>query len=346
MTAGPPAQARGSTPGRGTAPVRTVFFGSGAFGVPILEALRTLPGIEVVAIVSTPDRPAGRSRQLAPTPVARRAAELGLPVLRPPSLRTPEGIASIAATRPDLAVLADYGRIVPTAVLGIPRRGFQNHHPALLPRHRGATPIAGAILAGDSATGVTLFRMDEGLDTGPILAQASWPLAPDATADEVEATAASRAADLLATALPRWVAGDLEALPQDVPAATLTRPFRREDGRLDATQPAAALERRVRALTPWPGTFLELSDAPIAVSRIAVSRVAVAPSDSADVVGSLVADADGLAIATADGRLRLLEVRPAGGRTMSGAELRRGRPGLVGKHLEGVVADALAESHR
>ncbi|HJW21619.1 MAG TPA: methionyl-tRNA formyltransferase [Candidatus Limnocylindrales bacterium] len=310
--------------------MRTVFFGSGAFAVPILERLRGLPGVELVGVVTTPDRPAGRGREPTPTPVSRRARELDLPTLKPSSLRDPDGAAEVAATRPELAILADFGRIVPPSVLGIPGRGFLNLHPSLLPRHRGATPIAGAILAGDEAVGVTLFSMDEGLDTGPILAQVSWPLAPDATADEVEPEAALHAADLAAAVVPRWLAGELEARPQDAAAATMTRPFRREDGRLDATQSAAVLERRVRALRPWPGTFLETHG-----GRIVVSRAAAVPSEPDELAGCLVADGDGLAIATADGRLRLLEVRPAGGRTMSGAELRRGRPGLVGQALVG-----------
>jgi methionyl-tRNA formyltransferase len=331
VTAGPPA------PDRHARPVRAAFFGSGAFAVPILEALAAQPGIELIAVVTTPDRPSGRSRRLAPTPIARRADELGLPVLRPASLRTPEAIAAIAATQPEIAVLADYGRIVPPAALAIPGRGFLNLHPSLLPRHRGATPIAGAILAGDIETGVTLFRMDEGLDTGPILDQVRLPLGPEAVADEVEAIAAGHAAELLARDLPRWLAGELAPSPQDAAAATLTRPFRREDGRLDPKLPAELLERRVRALAPWPGTFLESPGA-----RVSVTRAAVAASEPADRPGHLVADGRGLALATSEGRLRLLEVRPAGGRTMTGAELRLGRPSLVGQALVPATGQAVA----
>ncbi|HET9681145.1 MAG TPA: formyltransferase family protein [Candidatus Limnocylindrales bacterium] len=193
-----------------------------------------------------------------------------------------------------------------------------------------ATPIAGAILSGDTETGVTLFRMDEGLDTGPILAQDRWPLAPDATADAVEALAARRAAGLLEASLPALASGDLPSRPQDAAAATLTRPLRREDGRLDPSRAAAELERRVRALRPWPGTFVE-TDA----GRLVVDRAAVEPSRPSDVVGTLVADGDGLAIATSDGRLRLLDVRPAGGRPMTGEALRRGRQSLVGQVVIG-----------
>lgn len=322
MTDRPPTAGRVAA----TAPVRTVFFGSGAFAVPILDALAGLRQLEVVGVVTTPDRPAGRGRRLVATPVAHRAEELGLAVLKPASLRTPEATQALAATGADLAVLADYGRIVPPGILAIPRRGFLNLHPSLLPRHRGATPIAGAILANDDLTGITLFEMDAGTDAGPIVAQRSMNLGPDARADVIEAEAASHAAELLVSALPRWLAGGLPARPQAGERATLTRPFRREDGRLDPRQAAATLERRVRALVPWPGTFLETPDV-----RIGVSRAAVAPSEPGDTPGTLVPDGTGLALATSDGRLRLQEVAPAGGRPMSGAELRRGRPRLVGQ---------------
>jgi methionyl-tRNA formyltransferase len=167
------------------APARTLFFGSGAFAVPVLEALLSIPTVDLVAVVTTPDRPAGRDRQVTATPVARRAADLGLPILRPASLRAPEAEAAISRSRPNLAVLADYGRIVPPAILGLPDAGFLNLHPSLLPRHRGATPIAATILAGDAEAGVTLFRMDAGLDTGPIVAQVAVPVLDDDTEDSL-----------------------------------------------------------------------------------------------------------------------------------------------------------------
>ena len=329
------------TPRRDEGPVRTLFFGSGAFAVPILEVLRTLPEIDLVGVVTTPDRPAGRTRRPAPTPVAARASDLGLPLLQPASLRTADARVAIAETRPELAVLADYGRIVPAEILALPARGFVNLHPSLLPRHRGATSIAAAILAGDAETGVTLFQMDDELDTGPVVAQVRWSLPDDAMSETLETEAAARAAGLLATDLPAWLEGAREARPQDDARATMTRPFSREDGRLDADRPARELERRVRALAPWPGTFVETPD-----TRIVVLRVASGPSAAEDVPGLLVADDGGLGLATIEGRLRLLQVRPAGGRSMSGAELRRGRPRLVGQKVvgpdRGVAASGIA----
>lgn len=326
--------ARPREPAGGAARARALFFGSGAFGVPVLEALHRLPGIEVVTVVTTPDRPAGRGRRLEPVPVAARARSLGLRLLQPAGLRDPAAQAAIEATEPDVAVLADYGRLVPPAILAVPRRGFLNLHPSLLPRHRGATPIAAAILAGDAETGVTLFAMDAGLDTGPIVAQRAWRLTGDETAEGLEVTAAERAASLLARYLPRWLSGEARTEPQDEAAATLTRPFRREDGRLDPSRPARELERRVRALWPWPGSFVETRD-----TRLAVVRAAVGEAEPGDEPGTIVADGEGIALTTAAGCLRLLEVRPAAGRSMSGAALRRGHGQIIGQRVVGPVVE-------
>jgi len=307
---------------------RIAFFGSGAFGVPILEALAAMPDIDLVSVVSVPDRPSGRHAASASPPVARRARELGLPLLQPARLRDPSTTDAIASLDLDAAVLADYGRLVPTSLLALPRRGFLNVHPSALPRHRGATPVQATILRGDADAAVTLFEMDEGLDTGPIVAQASWPVAGDETAPELEAAAAARGAALLRDTLAPWLAGSRASRPQPAAAATLTRPLTREDGRLDPARSAAELARTVRALTPWPGTFVETAN-----GRLLVLRADAAAADAADEPGRIVADGDGLALTTADGRLRLLEVRPAGGRSMSGAEFRRGRTALVDQPL-------------
>jgi methionyl-tRNA formyltransferase len=302
------------------APARTVFFGSGAFALPILESLLGAPDVRVVAVVTAPDRPAGRGGTVTATPVARRARELGLAVLQPSSMRAPEVTATIAALRPALGVLADYGRIVPQAVLDIPARGILNVHPSLLPRHRGATPIPGAILAGDTETGVTLFRMNAGLDTGPLVAADRWPLLGTETAPEVAARATIVGARLLERSLPGWLAGSVTAAPQDEAAATLTRPLRREDGRLDPWRSARDLERAVRAFLPWPGAFLDT-----AIGRLAVVVATVAPSAPGDLAGRLVRDGPGLALSTADGRLRLTRVRLAGSQEMAAADFLRGR---------------------
>ncbi len=192
-------------------PVRTLFFGSGSFAVPILDALDRAKEIRLVGVVTAPDRPSGRRAELTPTPVARRARQLDVPILQPERVRAPDAIDAIAALKPDLGVLADYGQIIPPALLEIPPHGILNVHPSLLPRHRGATPIQATIAAGDPAAGVTVMLMDEGLDTGPIVAQEEWMLEGTERAPDLEAEAARRGADLLLRSLKPWLTGETRA---------------------------------------------------------------------------------------------------------------------------------------
>lgn len=308
----------------GARPVRTIFFGSGAFAVPILDAALSAPEIEIVAVVSAPDRPMGRKQTLTATPVAARARQLGLALLQPGRIRAPEAVAAIGQLRPDLGILADYGQIVPQAILDLPPHGILNVHPSLLPRHRGATPIPAAILAGDAETGVTLIRMDAGLDTGPIVAVDGWPLRGHETAPELERRAAEVGAVLVRATLAPWLGDEIAAVPQPADGATLTRPLRREDGRLDPTRPAAFLERQVRAYDPWPGTWLETT-----AGRIAVRQAHIEEDVLRTTPGQFGPGPD-LRLGTADGWLVLDEVQPAGGRPMSGVEYLRGRPALAG----------------
>jgi methionyl-tRNA formyltransferase len=306
--------------GDSAARIRTVFLGSGAFGVPALRRLATHPSVELVGVVTAPERPVGRRQLVTPTPIGSLAAELGIaPVLTPERLRAPEAIGGVLALNPALAVLADYGQLVPPALLDLPH-GALNLHPSALPRWRGAAPIPATILAGDTATAVTLMRMDAGLDTGPIVARVDVPLEGDEHAPELEARLAALAADLLAISLDPWLRGALPAIAQAEAGVELTRPLRREDGRLDPALPAVALERRVRAFQPWPGTHLELPD-----GRLVVTDASVAPARDGDVPGSLVREGDRPAIATPDGRLVLERVTPPGRRPMAGADWLRGR---------------------
>ncbi len=311
------------TPAR---PVRTVFFGSGGFAVPILEALAHSPAVHLVGVVTAPDRPAGRRAELTPVPVARLARELGLPLFQPPRLRVPDAVAEIAALEPGLGVLADYGQIVPPSVLEVPAHGILNLHPSALPRHRGATPIPATIASGDPTAAVTLIRMDAGLDTGPIVAQETWPLDGTETAAAVETEAARRGADLLLRTLGGWLAGTVPAIPQTDSGFTLTRPLRRDDGRLDPTRSALELERQVRANLPWPGSFVDTD-----VGRLIVHESEVAAQEPGDRPGQIVAYGDGLALTTALGRLRIRRAQLAGRRVMDAASLRRGAPELVGQ---------------
>ena len=322
MTAGP-------APGRAADPARTIFLGSGAFAVPILDALLDDSRVELVGIVTAPDRPAGRGRTLLPTPVALRARALWTPLLQPARLRDPEVVAEVAALRPELGVLADYGQIVPGEVLELPPHGILNLHPSLLPRHRGASPIQATIANGDDRTGVTIMRMDQGLDTGPIVGTTEWALHGREIAPELEARAAREGAALLGRTIGGWLAGEIHPTPQSEEGITLTKRLRRSDATLDPSKPATELERHVRAQLPWPGSAVET-----AAGRLTVLRASVVPSQANDGVGSLVAHGDGLALATRDGRLVLDEVQLAGRRALSGADFRRGQRELVGTVVE------------
>ncbi len=315
-----------------TGPVPTVFFGSGSFAVPILDALLATDDVSVAGVVTVPDRPAGRGGVPTPTPVAARARDLGLTTIQPASLRTDEALATIAGLGAGLGVLADYGRIVPRAILELPAAGILNVHPSLLPRWRGASPIPATILAGDRETGVTVIRMDAGLDTGPIVAVERWELGADEDAPGLEARAATVGARLIARIVGPWLRGDVVPRPQGDAGATLTRPLRREDGRLDPTRPAAELERQVRALRPWPGTFLETQAGRVAVLDATAADGAPSSEGSPGRLGP-----DGLETAGGS-RLVLRTVQPAGGRPMSWADLLRGRPALVGSVVLAVPA--------
>jgi methionyl-tRNA formyltransferase len=225
---------------------------------------------------------------------------------------------------PELVVLADYGQLIPRILLDLPARGFLNLHPSPLPRHRGAAPIPATILAGDTESAVTLMVVSEEMDAGPIVATAPLAVDPDDTAVTLEERAAGVAAELLGRALPEWLAGRLPALPQAADGVTMTRPLRREDGRLDSSRSAVDLERQVRAYQPWPGAYLDTDE-----GRLIVWSAGVADSEADDVAGELVAvGRSGLVLATARDRLVLDVVQLAGKRRVPAAELRRGYPGL------------------
>ena len=315
---------------------RTVFFGSGSFAVPILDALVDAPEVSLVGVVTSPDRPAGRRGEPTPAPVTRRAREIGLTVVQPPRVRSAEALETIRELRPELGLLADYGQLIPPELLDLPARGILNVHPSLLPRHRGATPIPATILAGDPEAGVTLIRMDAGLDSGPIVASEAWRLDGTETTPELEARAARVGARLVRRSLAGWLDGTLVGRPQPPEGVTLTRPLVREDGRLDPARPAVELERQVRAYQPWPGSFVETG-----LGRLIVHRATVVggpgawpgPGGGSGEPGAIVAHGEGLALVTGRDLLRLDEVQLAGRRVTGAAELRRGRPGLAGERV-------------
>lgn len=300
--------------------VRTVFLGSGGFGLDALRRLAAHPDVDLVGVVTAPPRPAGRKQQLKNTVIDDQATQLGMPtILRPERLRAPEAVGEVMALRPQLLVLADYGQIVPGTLLDL-EHGALNLHPSLLPRHRGATPIPAAILAGDTETGVTLMRMDEGLDTGPIVAQRRVALDGSETTPGLEEALTTVAGDLLEESLAPWIGGELTPAAQPDAGGTMTAPLTREDGRMDPRKRADVLEREVRAFMPWPGSFVDTAEGRLGVLSASVGSVADRPPGVFGPVG----------LAAADRELRLIEVRPAGGNAMPWEAYLRGHPRIIG----------------
>ncbi|NOX63373.1 MAG: methionyl-tRNA formyltransferase [Chloroflexi bacterium] len=306
----------------------TVFMGAPAFSTPTLQALLDDPAYDVVAVVTQPDRRAGRGRKLTMTPVKQMALAAGVPVLQPSSLRDPDAFAELAAFQPELIVVAAFGQILRPNVLELPRYGCINVHASLLPRWRGASPIQAAILAGDPITGSTIMRMDEGMDTGPILAQAAEVIRPDDTAGALSQRLAQQGARLLIDTLPCYLEGKLAPRPQDDAAATVCRLIKKERARIDWTQPAAYIERMVRAYNPWPSAFTFWQGQMLKVGRAKAVEGEAEP-------GRVVAFERGAAVGTGAGLLALEQVQPAGKRMMSIADFLRGRPEFIGAKLDG-----------
>ena len=291
--------------------MRLAFMGSPDFAVPALRALHAA-GHEIAAAYCQPPKPAGRGQRETPCPVHRAALELNLPVRTPARLRRDtEAHAAFAALDLDAAVVAAYGLILPGPMLVAPRRGCLNIHASLLPRWRGAAPIQAAILAGDAESGITIMRMEEGLDTGPMLLAESTPVGPRTTTPELHDALAEIGARLILRAL----AEDPPAVPQPEHGVTHAPKITKEDGRLDWTQPAAALDRRVRALTPWPGTFFTIGAETVRVLGAEVDAGDGAPGTVLDAVPR---------VACGEGALRLTRLQRAGRAPLPATEFLRG----------------------
>ena len=306
---------------------RIIFMGTPEFAVPVLDAL-TRTTHKIAGVYTRPDQPAGRGKQLQSSPIKRFAETRGLPIFQPPTLRKPEFIAPLRELAPDLIVVAAYGLILPPDVLAIPPRGGVNTHASLLPRHRGAAPITAAILAGDAETGVTLMRMDAGLDTGPILAQRAIPIADDDTTGTLTPKLADLAAALLIETLPRLLAGNLTPQPQDESRATVCKTIRKAEGLIDWTRPADEIARRVRAFNPWPSAFTYWNGAPLKILH-----AQAAPSNARGEPGRVVEWRDEIAVTTGDGVLILRQVQLAGKRAMKIEEFARGQREFIGSQL-------------
>ncbi len=293
--------------------------GSPEFAVPTLRALAE--AYPVVGVVTQPDKPAGRGRKPTPPPVKREAQALGIPVMQPRRLRAPEAFEQLQAWQPDLIVVAAYGQILRPNVLELPRYGCINVHASLLPRWRGASPIQHAILHGDEETGITIMVMDEGMDTGPILSQEALPIAADDTAATLSEKLSALGARLLLETLPGYLSGEIQPRPQPEEGVTYAPLLKKADGRLDFSEPAEALARKVRAFNPWPGAFTEWTRGLLKVHR---AHALAMPSPGEGV--RLVVDGKP-AIGTAEGVLVLDEVQPAGKKAMPGEVFLRGARG-------------------
>ena len=305
--------------------LRIVFMGTPAFAVKPLSALLAR-GHDVAAVYTRPDRRAGRGRQPAPPPVKTFAQKRGIPVFQPETLSA-DAVSQLAELAPDAIAVAAYGVFLPKAALDLPRLGCLNIHPSLLPKHRGASPVSTAILEGDRTTGVTAMLTDEGMDTGPILAQRRTPISPSERADALTERLFDMGAALLIDALDDWSAERISPIPQDDSQATLTRRLTREDGRIDWTQPAAALERMTRALHPWPGTFTAWRGENLKIWRASVVESEGAESEGARGEPGTVfrMKTGGVAATAGEGALELLEIQLQGGKRMSAADFSVGR---------------------
>jgi methionyl-tRNA formyltransferase len=301
-----------------------VFIGTPEFSVPSLRAL-VAAGLEVGAVITQPDRPAGRGRRLRASAVKEAALELGLPLLQPESLKDSAAVAEIEALHPEALVAVAYGQILRPNVLAIAPRGVINVHPSLLPRWRGASPVQAALLAGETETGVTIMLMDAGMDSGPVLSQERAFIEDDDTAGTLLARLAVQGADLLVRTLPRWLTDEITPVPQDDALATTCPLIRKDDARIDWTLPAREIWLRVRAFNPWPG-----ADTTLEGETLHIWRALPLDSESGEPVGTVVATAHGFAVQTGSGLLEVVEAQRAGRRPLSAQELLRGWPSLIG----------------
>lgn len=311
--------------------MRIVFLGTGDIGVPSLRALAAESGDEVLGVYTQPDRPAGRDLKLRASPVKEAALELRLPVFQPPRIRTAESVAELRSLQPDVIVVVAYGQILPREILDLPRLGCINVHASLLPRHRGASPVHAALLAGDAISGVTIMQMDEGLDTGPILATVETPIGPRETAGSLHDRLALLAPDALLLTLRRLARGEIRPETQDGTRATYAPKLSRGDGEVAWGLPARAIDQRIRALSPWPGAFTYLPQAKPVLMKIHRASVADGASGSPGEV--LASGPDGIMIGSGEGAVVLEEIQIAGGRRLSAGEFLRGHAVPVGTRL-------------
>ena len=298
-------------------PLRIVFMGTPPLAATVLEALLAQKEFKVSAVVTQPDQPRGRDLKLQPSAVKELALARGLDVLQPQRARDPQFIEQARALAPDLTVVAAYGQILPQALLDVPKLGSLNVHTSLLPRYRGAAPIQWAILNGDRETGVTIMKLDAGLDTGDIVSEQRTPIRDDDTAATLHDRLAEMGGRLLVHTIPDYIAGKIIPRPQPQEGMSYARKITREDGRLDWSQPARALWNRVRGLTPWPGTYSFLQRDPTPV-LLKIIRAQPEEEISGHGPGEIISvSRDGIVVGGGAGALRILELQRQGGKRMA-----------------------------
>lgn len=309
-------------------PIRVVFFGTPEFAVPSLQALHADPQIQVVGVVTRPPAKVGRKRELVHSVVQQVAQEHHVDIATPTKLKDPDFVSWMKTIKPDVAVLASYGKILPQVILDIPAKGFVNVHPSLLPLHRGASPVAGAILTGDQLTGVSIMLLDAEMDHGALLAQKEVSTPPDATRGSLSRQLSELGAQLLVPTLCAYMADKIKGVAQQHEKATFTKLLKREDGEINWSAPALEIERKVRAFDPWPGTFTCLAG-------VRIKIIAVSPNkyQAEGAPGSMRLAEDVLVARAKDGWLALDKIQYSGKRVMSGADFARGHRSLNGAQL-------------
>ncbi len=296
-----------------------------------LRALIESPDFQVVTVVTQPDRPKGRNLKLQPSPVKELAQQASLPVLQPERAREEAFLSALRELQPDLIAVAAYGQILPQSILDLPRFGCLNVHTSLLPRYRGAAPIQWAILNGDAETGVTIMKMDAGLDTGAILTQAKTPIHPEDNSETLHDRLARMGAELLVRTIPDYVAGRVPSRPQPAEGASYAPKIKKQDGHIDWSQPARAIWNRVRGLVPWPGAFSYSPGQPQPhLLKIWQAEVVERSGPAGEV---LQADKAGIVVGCGREALRILILQREGGRRLSAQEFLAGHPMIPGQRL-------------
>ncbi|GCE47654.1 methionyl-tRNA formyltransferase [Thermosporothrix hazakensis] len=322
--------------------LRIIYMGTPQFAVPALEALvqhsapgKLLPeGYEIATVITRPDKPAGRGRGILFSPVKQAALAHHLPVWQPGSFKKAANREELAAYKADLYIVAAFGQILPQAVLDQPRYGTLNIHASLLPKYRGADPIAESILQGDTETGVSIMLLDAGIDTGPVLLRRSIPIAEDDTTGTLTGKLAELGAKALLEALPRWIAGEIQPEPQDEERASHTRMLQKEDGLIDWTKPAGVIARQVRAYSPWPGTYTYWRGKLLKIH--AAKAVALEPAKPVPPGTVAVREEAGhvyMGVVTGSSYLLIKQLQLEGKKAMSTEEFLRGYRQIVGEVL-------------